>query len=80
MKYFQTTKRYRFEFEEVVNKPIDKDDEVVTEVLIHINLHQHKDGLSWDTLSALIQQSTKQLSAFRIHHTPEGLTITGRYK
>ncbi len=67
------------ECEETINKPLDKHEDVITEVLIHISLARHKEGFSLELLNDILDKATANLSSFRIHHTPEGMTITGRF-
>lgn len=80
MKYLQTKRRRQVEYEELVSVPVDGEEDAITEVLINIKLKQYNDrGLSFEMLQDLIIKVTSELSTFRIFHTPDGLTITGRY-
>lgn len=79
MRYLQVTKEYTYTYEEVVYKPLDDTENVVTEVLIRLDLDRLADGFSLDTLSGMITKATEKLSSFRIFNDPKGLTISGQF-
>jgi stress response protein SCP2 len=79
MRYQHTLKTFTVEFRETISTPLDREDEEITEILININLQRHnKLGMSKELLTNIVNKATEKLSSYRIFHTSEGLTITGR--